>query len=73
VGALPKHEKTPFHLLGRLYKGFSPYRKITIYFLEKLQFVEKDQRIKESTINCPNKWLRRYLWVVLGGYHWRRS
>jgi hypothetical protein len=42
VGALPKHEKTPFHLLGRLYKGFSPYRKITIYFLEKLQFVEKD-------------------------------
>jgi hypothetical protein len=35
--------------------------------------MEKDQRIKENTLNFPNKRLRRCLWVVLGGYHWRRS
>jgi hypothetical protein len=35
--------------------------------------MEKDQRIKESTLNCPSKRLRRRLWVVLGGYRWRRS
>jgi hypothetical protein len=35
--------------------------------------VKKDQRIKESTLSCPNKRLRRHLWVVLGGYRWRRS
>jgi hypothetical protein len=29
--------------------------------------------IKESTLNCPSKRLRRRLWAVLDGYHWRRS
>jgi hypothetical protein len=35
--------------------------------------MENDQRIKESTLNCPSKMLRRHLWVILGGYCWRRS
>jgi hypothetical protein len=35
--------------------------------------MEKDQRIKESTLNCPSKRLRRRLWAILGGYRWRRS
>jgi hypothetical protein len=35
--------------------------------------MEKDQRTKESSLNCPSKRLRRRLWVVLGGYRWRRS
>jgi hypothetical protein len=35
--------------------------------------VEKDHRIKESTLNYPSKRLRRHLWVVLSGYRWRRS
>jgi hypothetical protein len=35
--------------------------------------VEKDKRINGSTLNCPSKRLRRHLWVVLGGYCWRRS
>jgi hypothetical protein len=35
--------------------------------------VEKDQRIKECTLNCPSKRLRRRLWAVLGGYRLRRS
>jgi hypothetical protein len=37
------------------------------------EFMENDQRIKESILNCPNKMLRRHLWTVLGGYCWRRS
>jgi hypothetical protein len=35
--------------------------------------VEKDQRIKENTLNYPSKRLRRHLWAVLDGYRWRRS
>jgi hypothetical protein len=27
--------------------------------------MEKDQRINESTLNCPSKMLRRRLWAVL--------
>jgi hypothetical protein len=30
-------------------------------------------RIKESTLNCLSKRLRKRLWAVLGGYRWRRS
>jgi hypothetical protein len=39
----------------------------------RLEFMENDQSIKESTLNCPSKRLRRRLWAVLGGYCWRRS
>jgi hypothetical protein len=35
--------------------------------------MEKDKRIKENTLNCPSKRLRRRLWAVLRGYRWRRS
>jgi hypothetical protein len=41
--------------------------------LKELEFVENDQRIKKNTLNCSSMRLRRRLWVVLGGYRWRRS
>jgi hypothetical protein len=33
VGAFPKYEKTPFHLLKMLYKSLSPCRNLTSFFL----------------------------------------
>jgi hypothetical protein len=45
----------------------------SFHHLEELEFMEKDQRINENTLNCPSKRLRRHLWAVLSGYRWRRS